>query len=289
MKEISSFLEYLKVIKKHSEHTIRNYESDILEFYEFNNSKLLHDKEIVANYLKYLYDKDINNSSISRKLSSLRTFYGYLLKENKIEFNYFKNIKNPKKDKSLPKFVKEVDIDKMFLVPDTKSKKGQRNLLIIRLLYGTGIRVSELINIKIKDINISDRTIKILGKGSKERIVVFGYNTKESLITYLSDGYKEYNKNNSEYLILNNNGSRLSTRYVREIIDDIIIKASINLHVSPHMLRHTFATSLLNNGADLVSVKDLLGHSSLDTTSIYTHVSDDMIKRVYNNAHPRAK
>ena len=144
-------------------------------------------------------------------------------------------------------------------------------------------------SIKIKDINISDRTIKILGKGSKERIVVFGYNTKEALITYLSDGYKEYNKNNSDYLILNNNGEKLSTRYVREIIDDIIIKASIKMHVSPHMLRHTFATSLLNNGADLVSVKDLLGHSSLDTTSIYTHVSDDMIKRVYNNAHPRAK
>ena len=289
MKEIEYFLEYLKVIKKHSEHTIRNYESDILEFYEFNNNKLHHDKEIVANYLKYLYCGEINKSSISRKLSSLRTFYSYLLKENKIDFNYFKNIKNPKKEKNLPKYVKEIDVDKMFLVPDTKSKKGQRNLLIIRLLYGTGIRVSEIVNIKIKDINISDRTIKILGKGSKERIVVFGYNTKEALITYLSDGYKEYNKNNSDYLILNNNGEKLSTRYVREIIDDIIIKASIKMHVSPHMLRHTFATSLLNNGADLVSVKDLLGHSSLDTTSIYTHVSDDMIKRVYNNAHPRAK
>ena len=153
MKEIEYFLEYLKVIKKHSEHTIRNYESDILEFYEFNNNKLHHDKEIVANYLKYLYDKEINKSSISRKLSSLRTFYSYLLKENKIDFNYFKNIKNPKKEKNLPKYVKEIDVDKMFLVPDTKSKKGQRNLLIIRLLYGTGIRVSELVNIKIKLIN----------------------------------------------------------------------------------------------------------------------------------------
>lgn len=289
MNDINKFLEYLKVIKKHSEHTIINYENDILEFYKYNNEKLLHNKDIVANYLKYLYEKNISKSSISRKLSSLRTFYDYLLKENKIEFNYFKNIKNPKKEKSLPKYVKEIDIDKMFLVPDTKSKKGQRNLLIIRLLYGTGIRVSELVNIKIKDINISDRTIKILGKGSKERIVVFGYNTKEALVTYLSDGYKEYNIKQSDYLILNNNGEKISTRYIREIIDDIIIKASIKMHVSPHMLRHTFATSLLNNGADLVSVKDLLGHSSLDTTSIYTHVSDDMIKRVYNNAHPRAK
>ena len=146
----------------------------------------------------------------------------------------------------------------------------------------------ELINIKIKDINIKERTIKVLGKGSKERIVVFGNNGKECLEEYLNHGYKELNTKNSEYLFLNKDGSKLTDRYVRKMLDDVIIKASIKMHVSPHMLRHTFATEMLNNGADLVSVKDLLGHSSLNTTSIYTHVSDEMLKKLYDNAHPRA-
>jgi len=176
----------------------------------------------------------------------------------------------------------------MFLIPNINNPLGQRNLLIIRMLYATGVRVSELVNIKLSDINISDRTIKILGKGSKERIVVFGNNTKETLNLYLKDGRNKLNVSNVNYLFLNKNGNKLSDRYVRNIINDIIFKASIQLHVSPHMLRHTFATDMLNNGADLVSVKDLLGHESLNTTSIYTHVSDDKIKEIYNKAHPRA-
>ena len=177
----------------------------------------------------------------------------------------------------------------MFLIPDTRTWIGKRNLLIIRMLYATGLRVSELVSIKLQDLNINDRTIKVLGKGSKERIVVFGYNTKAALLDYLNNGRYQVDIKNSEYLFLNKDGNRLSSRYVRKIIDDIIIKASITMHVSPHMLRHTFATSMLNNGADLVSVTDLLGHESLNTTSIYTHVSDEKIKEVYNMAHPRAK
>ena len=159
----------------------------------------------------------------------------------------------------------------------------------MRLLYATGVRVSELVNIKIKDIDLSDRTIKILGKGRKERMVVFGHNAKNALDDYIFNGRGELNKKDSEYVFLNKDGGRLSTRYVRKILDETIIKASILHHVSPHMLRHTFATEMLNNGADLVSVKDLLGHESLNTTSIYTHVTDEMIRKVYNNSHPRAK
>ena len=210
-------------------------------------------------------------------------------KQEIIKDNYFTMIKNPKKENSLPKFVKEEDIDKMFNLPDTRKWIGSRNLVIIRMLYATGLRVSELVNIKLKDINISDRTIKVLGKGSKERIVVFGNNTKEALDNYLNRGRREVDFHNSEYLFLNKDGNKLSDRYVRKIIDDIIIKASIEMHVHPHMLRHTFATGMLNNGADLVSVKELLGHESLNTTSIYTHVSDEKIKEIYNMAHPRAK
>ena len=144
------------------------------------------------------------------------------------------------------------------------------------------------VNIKVKDIEINERTIKILGKGSKERIVVFGVNTQKDLKRYLDDGRYKLDTNGSEYLFLNKDGNKLSSRYVRKILDETIVKASIEMHVSPHMLRHTFATEMLNNGADLVSVKDLLGHESLNTTSIYTHVSDDKIRQIYDMAHPRA-
>ncbi len=290
MKYIDDFLEYLLVVKKHSDNTITNYRVDLLEFNEFIGNKLLKiDKDDVNNYLKFLYDNDISKSSIARKLSSLRSFYNYLVKKEKVDINYFGMIKNPKKSGSLPKFVKDDDIHKMFSIPDTRTWIGMRNLLIIRMLYATGLRVSELINIKLNDINVNERTIKILGKGSKERIVVFGYHTKEALDDYLNRGRRQVDFQGSPYLFLNKDGNRLSARYVRKIIDDIIFKASVKMHVSPHMLRHTFATGMLNNGADLVSVKDLLGHESLNTTSIYTHVSDEKIKEVYNMAHPRAK
>ena len=290
MKYIDEFLEYLLVVRKHSENTIINYRVDILEFSEFMDNKLLDiNKDYVSNYLKYLYDNNISKSSISRKLSSLRSFYNYLVKKEIINMNYFTMVKNPKKNASLPKFVKEDEALKMFSIPDTRTWIGIRNLLIIRMLYATGLRVSELVNIKLSDINISDRIVRVMGKGSKERIVVFGHHTEDALNDYLNRGRRQVDFHGSPYLFLNKDGNRLSTRYVRKIIDDIIFKASIEHHVSPHMLRHTFATGMLNNGADLVSVKDLLGHESLNTTSIYTHVSDEKIKEVYNMAHPRAK
>lgn len=289
MKYVDQFLEYLLVVKKHADNTIINYRVDLLEFLKFTDGNINIDKNDVNNYLKYLYDNNNSKSSIARRLSSLRSFYNYLEKKKIVNVNYFTRIKNPKKDASLPKYVKEDDIDKMFSIPDTRTWIGERNLLIIRMLYATGVRVSELVNIKLSDINESDRTIRILGKGSKERIVVFGNNTKEIMEEYLSRGRRQVDFHGSNYLFLNKDGNKLSDRYVRKIIDDIIAKASIQMHVSPHMLRHTFATGMLNNGADLVSVKDLLGHESLNTTSIYTHISDDKIREVYNRAHPRAK
>lgn len=289
MKYLDDFLEYLIVIKKHEDNTINNYRIDIVDFLGFVDNNIDISKEDVSEYLKYLYDKNISKSSIARKLSSLRGFYNYLLKQEIVCDNYFLSVKNPRKDLKLPKYVKEEDIDKMFSVPNTRTWIGQRNLLIIRMLYATGVRVSELVNMTLDDINISDRTIRILGKGSKERIVVFGNNTKDALEDYLNNGRVEVDISGSKYLFLNKYGNKLSTRYVRKIIDDIIIKASILVHVSPHMMRHTFATCMLNNGADLVSVSDLLGHESLNTTSIYTHVSNEKIVEVYNKAHPRAR
>jgi len=289
MKEIEEFLYYLKVIKKCSSYTLTSYQSDLLEFIRISK-KIDINRDECSSYLEYLYSCNYSRNTISRKVSSIRSFYNFLVREEKISDNYFKDISNPKKSLGLPKYIKDDDLEKIFLVSDKSNPLGQRNNLVLEMLYATGVRVSELINIKLKDINFYENTIKILGKGSKERIVMFGSFCRDAMDLYLSDGRcKLVHGNDNDYLFLNKNGGRLSDRFVRKIVDDVIFKCAIDYHVSPHTLRHTFATDLLNAGADLVSVKELLGHSSLDTTSIYTHLSNAQIKKVYDFAHPRAK
>ena len=290
MNHIEAFLEYLKVNKKYSNNTIKSYQDDILEFYNIIDKKIINiTEEQIRVYLTYLYDRKLNRNSVSRKLSSIRSFYNYLYKIDIINKNYFKDIHNPKKIKGLPHYLKEEDIDKLFDIPDINNPLGQRNLLIIEMLYATGVRVSELVNIKIKDIDRHNESIKITGKGNKMRMVYFGSFCKHSLEIYLNDGRLKLDKKASEYLFLNKNGNKLSDRMIRNILNDIIIKAGVNKHVSPHMIRHTFATDMLNSGADLMTVKELLGHENIDTTSIYTHVTDEQIRKVYENCHPRAK
>lgn len=289
MKYINDFLEYLTVIKKHSDNTINSYKIDLIEFYEINNNLLNVSEDDVFRYLKYLYDRDLNRNSISRKLSSIRTFYNYLVNNDLVKINYFSDISNPKKNKNLPHYLKDDEINKLFSIPDTSTALGQRNLLIIEMLYATGVRVSELVNVKLKDIDIYNDSIKIRGKGNKERIVFFGSFCKSALEIYLDEGRKELDKKGSIYLFLNKFGNKLSDRMIRNILDDLILKAGVEKHVHPHMIRHTFATDMLNSGADLMTVKELLGHESINTTSIYTHVSNEQIRRVYENCHPRAK
>ena len=289
MKYINDFLEYLTVIKKHSDNTINSYRIDLIEFYEINNNLLNVSEDDVFRYLKYLYDRDLNRNSISRKLSSIRTFYNYLVNNDLVKVNYFSDISNPKKNKNLPHYLKDDEINKLFSIPDASTALGQRNLLIIEMLYATGVRVSELVNIKLKDIDIYNDSIKIRGKGNKERIVFFGSFCKSALEIYLDEDRKELDKKGSIYLFLNKFGNKLSDRMIRNILDDLILKAGVEKHVHPHMIRHTFATDMLNSGADLMTVKELLGHESINTTSIYTHVSNEQIRRVYENCHPRAK
>lgn len=290
---VDKYLEYLKKIRKYSDKTILSYKDDLIEFHEFlgnNFTNLLKvNKEIINKYLKYLYERDLNKNSICRKLSSVRGLYNYLVKEEIIIDNPIDFVTNPKKEKYLPKFLNNSDMDKLFGVCNDNTPIEQRNSLVIELLYATGLRVSELVNIKVCDINIKERVIKVLGKGGKERIVIYNNHTSNALNKYLNDGYNEFNKKNSEYLILNKNGDKLSDRYIRNIIDQCIKKAGINIKISPHTLRHTFATDMLEQGADLVTVKELLGHESLNTTSIYTHITNEQIKKTYNMAHPRAK
>ena len=293
MKYIDKYLEYLKVERKYSNKTILSYKDDLIEYNEFlgnNFTNILNiDMNIVNNYMKYLYDRKITKSSISRKLSSIRGLYNYLVREDIIKENHFNKIQNPKRELYLPKFLKDEELDKIFSVCNSNNPTEERDTLIIELLYATGVRVSERVNIKIKDINREEKLIKVLGKGNKERMVIYNNHTKKALDTYLKDGYNYFNKKSSEYLILNKNGNKLSERYIREIINKKVSQASLDIKISPHTLRHTFATDILENGADLMTVKELLGHESLNTTSIYTHITNEQIKKTYNLAHPRAK
>ena len=293
MKYIDKYLEYLKVERKYSNKTILSYKDDLIEYNEFlgnNFTNILNiDMNIVNNYMKYLYDRKITKSTISRKLSSIRGLYNYLVREDIIKENHFNKIQNPKRELYLPKFLKDEELDKIFSVCNSNNPTEERDTLIIELLYATGVRVSELVNIKIKDINREEKLIKVLGKGNKERMVIYNNHTKKALDTYLKDGYNYFNKKSSEYLILNKNGNKLSERYIREIINKKVSQASLDIKISPHTLRHTFATDILENGADLMTVKELLGHESLNTTSIYTHITNEQIKKTYNLAHPRAK
>lgn len=291
MMELKEYLTYLKIERNYSDKTISSYKKDIDEFLYYlkiNHKDLFSIKYSDINpYLKILDNKKNTNSTISRKISSLRGFYKYLLREKKIDSNPFLLVSLPKKDKKLPRFFYYNELELLFDVPDLKTPLGQRDRLILEMLYATGVRVSELVNIRIDDI--SKREIRILGKGNKERIVRYGSFAEDILDLYLKDGYKKLNINNSLKLFLNNRGTPLTTRGVKYILDSIINKTSIDKKISPHMLRHTFATHLLNEGCDIMSVSELLGHANLSATAIYTHVTTDRLKDVYFHSHPRAK
>ena len=293
-KEFNDYLEYLKYQKNYSDYTIKNYSHDIIEYFEWLNRENLSFKEVeysdIRFFLMYLKEerKD-NNTSINRKLSSLRGFYKYLANEKIVSSNIFSLVNGPKKSKKLPRYFEYNELEELFSVPDTRTPTGQRDLLLLEMLYATGVRVGELISIKVKDINSSLKQILILGKGNKERNVTYGEYCEEALNNYLKDGYLRLNVTNSEYLFLNQHGGVLTERGVRYILNQLIKKTSIHKNISPHMIRHSFATHLLNEGCDLLTVQKLLGHESIKATQVYTHVTTDRLKEVYYQNFPRAK
>ena len=291
-KELQKFERYLKTERNYSEYTIKNYRIDILEFINYYKNYTSITYKDIKGYLSYLYNNKYKNSTISRKISALRTFYSYLYEQKLVDKNIFKSISLPKKEKKLPKYLNICDLECIFNTPDINTPIGIRNRLILELLYATGMRVSELSSIKIKDIDLSNKTIRIIGKGSKERIVCYGSECEKILNLYLKDSRKILlNNKNNDYLIIGKGKSKkgLSVRSIEKIIDEVITTSAINKKISPHVLRHTFATHLLNEGCDILIVKELLGHSSLDTTGIYTHISNEKLRKVYLESHPRAK
>lgn len=286
---VKSFLEYLDKELNYSKVTIKNYEQELKKFCDFLNVHKLNylklTKEEIMNYLKYLDSFDYKNVSISRNLSSIRSFYTYLVEIKLIENNIFKRIKNPKVEKKLPNYLSEDEIYIIMSELKENTKEEIRNKCLFELFYSTGLRVSEASNLKLQDIDIKNGTILVFGKGSKERIVYFGETLKRLLMKYLCVR-EEFLTGNNEYLFLNSKGTQLTRQSMEAIINKIMQKSIINHKISPHTLRHSFATHLLDNGADLKSVQELLGHENLDTTEIYTHVSNEQLKNEYRKYHP---
>lgn len=293
-KEFESYLHYLEFEKKYSIRTVRSYEDDIIQFFNYCDRESINFLDIDYNfsrgYLRYL-SEELNESStsVSRKISSIRGFYKYLVRNEIVDTNYFSLLTLPKKKRNLPKFFEENEIVILLKSIDRSTPLGERNFVLLELLYATGMRVSEVISIKVDDIDFNNSKIKILGKGNKERYVYFNEFCKLTLSNFINGSYNELNVNNSDYLFLNHLGEHLTVRGVQYLLDCVIKTSCIGKNITPHMLRHSFATHLLNNGCDLLSVQELLGHESLKATSIYTHVTDDRIKDVYLKAHPRAK
>lgn len=280
MDYIEEFLNYLLLEQKLSKNTVINYQNDLYDFYDFTN-KIKVDIKDIRSYQKYLYDKKYKTATVSRKISSLKSFYKYLENKKIINYNPMHLISNPKQEKKLPTYLSYTDIEKLLNTPDINTKEGLRDALIMEMLYSTGIRVGELVNIKIKDINQSEKYILIFGKGSKERYVYYGSKCQKLI-------EKQLENNQKEYLITNKHDNKINDRTVRKIIDLNAIKAGLKIHVTPHTLRHTYATHMLSAGADLKSVGDLLGHENLSTTQIYTHISNERLREVYRKNHPRA-
>ncbi len=291
MEDLEKYLEYLTYQKTYSNNTVIGYKNDILMFFEYLNKESLDYKDIeysdIRLYFNFLEDKKLSKTSINRNISANRNFYKYLLRNKVIEANPFTLITSPKKDKKLPKFLYENELEELFNTPDINDILGIRNRFILELLYATGVRVGELEYIKLEDINTSNKSIKVLGKGNKERFVYFNNHSKEFLNLYLEKSRKILDTKKSPYLLLNKNGTRLTARGIRLILDKIIEKSSLNLDISPHTLRHTFATHLLEAGCDILSVQELLGHESLRATQVYTHITDKKLKEIYLHAHPR--
>lgn len=293
-KYIDEFLNYLEYQKNYSLHTIKNYKDDLIIFENFLDIKKIDDLnnvtyDLVRSYLKYLNDLKYKAKSVARILSSLRGFFKYLNQHNIVKNNPMVLIATPKIEKKLPKYLEYNEVEKLLNAPNLKTDTGVRDYVILEILYSTGIRVSELVNIKVKDIDMSAKEIRILGKGNKERIVLFGKVLKEKLELYFSNTYPKLNINNSPYLLVNKHGNKINDREIRLIVDNNMKIAGINKKISPHTLRHTFATHMLNGGADIKTVSELLGHESLSTTTIYTHLSNEQLKKVYLSAHPRAR
>lgn len=298
-KEAKQYLDdyktYLLFEKNYSEHTIKGYASDIMSFLIWLDSDCLHvELNKLREYLHFIQGFDYKKTTVLRKIASLRGFYKYLYRERLIETNAADSLIAPKKGKSLPKFLTDDEMERILDNVEINTPAGFRNKAILELLWATGMRVSELSGLNFGDLELSSNEIKVFGKGAKERIVLVSSRAKRYLLQYIDAARPlvakdaKVDKDDKSPVFINKTGYRLQTRTIRNVINEIVEKIQLPKHVTPHVFRHSFATRLIENGADLRVVQELLGHSSISNTQIYTHVSTQHLKDVYNTAHPHA-
>lgn len=293
---VQAFEDYMLVEKNTSPLTIQYYLTDIKQFEQFLMAESINAINRITHveirlYLTRLYREKLAKKMFSRKLSGLRSFFNYLEKEDVIEKNPFLYVSMPKLDKKIPQFFYDEEMQQLFAAEDGMTPISQRNRAILELLYATGIRVTELVGIKIEDVDFTAGLLLVFGKGRKQRYVPFGSFAEMELKKYINDSRpklqnKSEGKNNT--LFLNHHGKPITDRGIRYILNRMLEKAALTSKIHPHKLRHSFATHLLNQGADMRSVQELLGHESLSSTQVYTHVTKDYLKKIYDNAHPRA-
>ena len=301
---VDKYLYYEEVILGKSSNTIRSYRRDILQFMEYIDEyeeiRTFEDVEMltIRSFIAYLNsderlkkkknEKVVSKRSINRKISALRTFFKYLQEKKVIQTNKVMYVNMPKFEKELPNVLSKDDLNKMRSVINTEKITGIRDRLIIELLYSSGIRASELINLNEYVIDFNEREMRIVGKGDKERITFFSRNAKKWLEKYIEEKKKEYKNYSKEILITNSKGKKLTTRSLRRLISNHATEAGLQKEVTPHVFRHSFATELLNNGVDIRYLQELLGHSSISTTQVYTHVSKSFLRSIYMSTHPFA-
>lgn len=291
------FMDYLEVERRYSINTLTSYKEDLDNLVDFLKregfGELLTVSKRVARFYVATLHESYSPKSIARKISSVRSFYNFMMREELLKENPFTDVELPKKEKKLPKFIYPEEIENLFSVFDIRKPLDKRDRLILEFLYGTGVRVSELCSIKIRDIDMYENLVLIHGKGNKDRLVpvhnVLMAQIKDYIITARKTLLRSNKGQDSRILFLNYMGHPLTPRGVRLILNKIINRSEETIKISPHMLRHTFATHMLNNGADLRSVQELLGHSHLSSTQIYTKVTKENLRESYMNAHPRSK
>ena len=302
MQEVfNRYINYLEAERNVSAYTVRNYTTDLLGsknikgFFAFLSERGVKsldkaDRSLLRDYLTYLVEQGLVKASIARKLSAIRSFFRYLVREEILPVNPVQEASSPKLDRRLPSFLTIQEVTRLLEAPDLSTPQGQRDRALMELLYASGLRVSELVSLNLEQVNLDTREVRVWGKGAKERMVLMGEPAARALIDYINEGRLQLlGEKRSNAVFLNRYGGRLTDRSVQSTLEEHAHKAGIGKRVHPHMLRHTFATHLLDGGADLRVVQELLGHASLSSTQVYTHVSKSQAKKVYLSAHPMAK
>ncbi len=295
--DLEDFKSYIIAEKNFSKHTAKAYCSDILSFLVWMDETSCEEVNLqkIREYLHFIQKFNYKKTTIARKIASLRTFYKYLYRERKVDSNPAMSLINPKRPKSLPKFLTPDEVEQILNNTKIETPAGYRNRTILELLWATGMRISELSGLNFGDLNLENNEIRVFGKGSKERIILVTDRAKNFLERYIESaralipkGFPVPPEDENSPVFINNTGYRLQTKTIRNVINDVVEKINLPKHVTPHVFRHSFATHLIENGADLRVVQELLGHASISNTQIYTHVSTQHLKEVYNETHPRA-